>query len=114
MKPSHWRALIVVLTCAAAGMIRVAAAPQQAPLPQPATEVALSQRALIDRYCVTCHSARAKSGGLVLENADLSAVGAHGEMWEKVVRKLRAGMMPPPGMPSPAAPDKQSLVTWLE
>ena len=114
MNSNSRRALIIVLACAAAGVIRVAAAPQQAPLPQPATEVALSQRALIDRYCVTCHSARAKSGGLVLENADLSAVGAHGEMWEKVVRKLRAGMMPPPGMASPATADKQGLVRWLE
>ena len=72
-----------------------------------------SQRAVLDRYCVTCHSARAKSGGLVLEKIDLSDVGAHGDMWEKVVRKVRAGMMPPPGMPAPPDVDKQALLTSL-
>jgi mono/diheme cytochrome c family protein len=72
-----------------------------------------AQRAVLDRYCVTCHSARAKSGGLVLEKVDLSDVGAHGDMWEKVVRKVRAGMMPPPGMPAPPDMDKQALLTAL-
>jgi mono/diheme cytochrome c family protein len=90
---------------------------QQTPRPvsstQSDTDVA-SQRALLDRYCVTCHSARAKTGGLVLENMDLSAVGAHSDVWEKVVRKLRAGMMPPPGRPAPPADGKEALVRSLE
>ena len=72
-----------------------------------------AQRAVLDRYCVTCHSARAKSGGLVLEKIDLSDVGAHGDTWEKVVRKVRAGMMPPPGMPAPPDADKQALIASL-
>ncbi len=71
------------------------------------------QRAVLDRYCVTCHSARAKSGGLVLEKIDLADVAAHGDTWEKVVRKVRAGMMPPPGMPAPPDADKQALLTSL-
>ena len=69
-----------------------------------------AQRAVLDRYCVTCHSARAKTGGLVLEKIDLSDVGAHSDIWEKVVRKVRAGMMPPPGMPAPPDADKQALL----
>src|ERR1700726_4325007 len=73
----------------------------------------LAQRAVLDRYCVTCHNSRAKSGGLVLEKIDLSDVGAHGDTWEKVVRKVRAGMMPPPGMPAPPDADKQALITSL-
>src|ERR1700730_6057558 len=74
----------------------------------------LAQRAVLDRYCVTCHNSRTKSGGLVLEKVDLSDVGAHSDTWEKVVRKVRAGMMPPPSMPAPPNVDKQALLTSLE
>ena len=54
-------------------------------------------RALLDRYCVTCHSQRTKAGSLVLESsaANLSQVGENGVLWEKVVRKLRGRLMPP-------------------
>jgi mono/diheme cytochrome c family protein len=70
--------------------------------------------ALLDKYCVTCHNPRAKTGGLSLDARDLAEVGAHNDVWEKVVRKLRTGMMPPPGMPAPAPEDRRALVTWLE
>ena len=53
------------------------------------------------QYCVTCHNERAKTGGLVLDTRDLEQSPADAEIWEKVVRKLRAGMMPPRGMPRP-------------
>ena len=62
---------------------------------------AAEQRRLIDRYCVNCHSAKDHAGGLTLENADLAQVAREAEMWEKVIRELRAGMMPPPGKPRP-------------
>ena len=58
-------------------------------------------RAFVTQYCIACHSQRLGSGGLVLENLDTDHVGANAEKWEKVVRKLRAGMMPPAGMPRP-------------
>src|SRR5688572_25372824 len=54
------------------------------------------QRALLDQYCVTCHNDRTKTANLSLEQVDLATVGDHPELWEKVVRKLRAGVMPPP------------------
>jgi hypothetical protein len=57
--------------------------------------------AFLTTYCVTCHNARAKAGGLVLSAEDLLQVGSDPELWEKVVRKLRTGMMPPSGMPRP-------------
>ena len=69
---------------------------------------------LIDQYCVTCHNPRARTGGLSLDAAQLSDVGAHAEVWEKVVRKLRAGMMPPPGLPSPTPEARRALVSSLE
>src|SRR5690349_21184363 len=53
------------------------------------------QRALIDRYCVTCHNTKAKTANLMLDQLDLAHLGEHAEIGEKVVRKLRAGMMPP-------------------
>src|SRR5215475_1310633 len=58
-------------------------------------------RALLDQYCVTCHNDCAKTGGLTLENIDPAHVAQNAETWEKVVRKLRAGMMPPQGMQRP-------------
>src|SRR6186713_2702902 len=59
--------------------------------------------ALISRYCVTCHNARFKSGGLELDASQLTNIGANAETLEKVVRKLRAMTMPPPGAPRPDA-----------
>ena len=60
-----------------------------------------SNRALLTEYCVTCHNDRAKTGGLTLENLDIDHPEANAETWEKVIRKLRAGLMPPTGMPRP-------------
>ena len=71
-------------------------------------------RATVDQYCVTCHSERLKSGGLVLEKADLANVGPDAERWEKVVRKLRAGVMPPQGARRPDAATIQALISSLE
>jgi hypothetical protein len=73
-----------------------------------------SQRQFLDRYCTTCHNERLKSGGLSLVEADLSRPGAQPELWEKVVRKLRTGVMPPPDMPQPSGVDRLPILTWLE
>ena len=73
-----------------------------------------TQRALLDRYCVTCHNARLRTAGLELDTADLADVGGSAEVWEKVVRKLRADAMPPPGRPRPAAATRAEFASWLE
>jgi Protein of unknown function (DUF1592)/Protein of unknown function (DUF1588)/Protein of unknown function (DUF1585)/Protein of unknown function (DUF1587)/Protein of unknown function (DUF1595)/Planctomycete cytochrome C len=83
---------------------------QTAPAPIPAA----SERKLLDQYCVTCHNQRLKTAGLTLDQLDPSNVAAHPEAWEKVVRKLRAGMMPPSGLPRPAAADYAALTISLE
>jgi uncharacterized protein DUF1592/uncharacterized protein DUF1588/uncharacterized protein DUF1587/uncharacterized protein DUF1585/uncharacterized protein DUF1595 len=70
-------------------------------------------RPIVERYCVNCHNERLKTGGLVLEPADLTNVPAHAETWEKVVRKLRAGAMPPPGMPRPDATTVDAFASSL-
>jgi hypothetical protein len=73
-----------------------------------------SQRAVLDKYCVTCHNEKLKTAGLMLDKANLAHVGDNAELWEKVVRKLRAGMMPPSGLPRPTAAAYESLTIALE
>jgi hypothetical protein len=72
------------------------------------------ERALLDQYCVPCHNNRTKTANLSLEGLDLSTVGDHPELWEKVVRKLRAGVMPPPDVRRPSLADYETLRDWLE
>ncbi len=71
-------------------------------------------RALVDRYCVGCHNDRLKTGGLTLQTADLNDVPAGAETWEKVIRKLRVGAMPPQGMPRPDQQAIDGFATYLE
>ena len=72
------------------------------------------QRALVDQYCVTCHNDRQKTGGLSLAAEDMAEVPANAEVWEKVVRKLRGGAMPPTRMPRPDENTLDTFATWLE
>src|SRR6267142_1278887 len=85
-----------------------------APAPVASTASASAQRALLDQYCVTCHNDKTKRANLTLEKLDLTTVGDKPEMWEKVIRKLRAGVMPPPGMRRPALNEYEGLRDWLE
>ena len=72
------------------------------------------QRALLDRYCVSCHNTRLKTANLALDGLDLADVGGHPEVWEKVVRKLRGGLMPPAGRPRPDQASQDAFVASLE
>ncbi len=71
-------------------------------------------RALLDRYCVGCHNARAKIGGLALDTLDLQTPAHDAPTWEKALRKLRGRLMPPPGMPQPPQAEIDSFVSWME
>ena len=82
----------------------------------PATQGA-DERALLDRYCVTCHNDRTLTAGLSLQSLDLEHVGENAgevELWEKVVRKLRTRAMPPPGRRRPAEAEYEQVATRLE
>ena len=83
--------------------------------PQSAAQVRTPapERAFVDKYCITCHSDRAKTGGLSLQQITLDNADAT-ETWEKVSRKLRAGMMPPLGAPRPDQPAIDGFVSFLE
>ena len=73
-----------------------------------------AQRKLLDQYCVTCHNQRVKTADLMLDKMDVDHPSESAEVWEKVVRKLRGGMMPPQGMPFPDKPTTDGFISWLE
>jgi hypothetical protein len=73
-----------------------------------------AQAALVKTYCVSCHNDRTRTGELSLEHLDLTEIPQHADTWEKVIRKVRAGMMPPAGMPRPDAASLDRFVTHLE
>jgi mono/diheme cytochrome c family protein len=75
---------------------------------------AASHRAVLDKYCVTCHSDRLRTGELSLQSLDLTDLGSHAAVWEKVVRKLRASSMPPVGFPRPENATYAAVAGFLE
>ncbi len=81
---------------------------------QPAPADAAAQRAIVNQYCVTCHNARLKTANLLLDQVDLSTLGDHPALGEKIVRKLRAGLMPPTGNRRPDAATYESLIRGME
>jgi mono/diheme cytochrome c family protein len=102
---------------AAAGRPQSAApVPAGSPAAAGATDEAAKSRALVDQYCVTCHNTRLKTGGLVLEKEllDFSRLPDHSELAEKVVRKVRAGLMPPTNARRPDAAAMESLLRYME
>jgi mono/diheme cytochrome c family protein len=105
----------------AAGQTAATSGAQTAAAAQPTSSTPTSaQRALVDRYCVGCHNQRGKAAGqeparkLTLDDADIAHVGDHAETWERVVRKMRAGMMPPAGARRPDKAVYDAFITWLE
>lgn len=70
--------------------------------------------AFLQRYCLTCHNDKLKTAGLSLEQADLTDPPNSAGVWEKVIRKVRVGMMPPQGAPQPDASARQAMVSFLE
>ncbi len=73
-----------------------------------------AQRKLLDQYCVVCHNQQLKTANLTLDKMDLGRIGDGAEVWEKVVRKIHGGTMPPAGMPRPDKDTLQGLASWLE
>jgi len=79
-----------------------------------ANEPAVNARAVVDKYCVTCHNQRLKTSDLALDSLDISSPASHGEIWESVARRLRTRSMPPQGMPRPDDATYNSLASYLE
>jgi mono/diheme cytochrome c family protein len=103
------RAALIAVLCALGPTSYVAQG--RTPSPQPESP---APRAVFDKYCVTCHNTRLKTAGLALDALDLEQAGEHADVWEKVVRKLRTGAMPPVGRPRPDRAMSDSTAAWLE
>jgi len=115
MAPTAFPSARLATTCVAWSVLIVSLGIQARPsAQQPAPQSASSHRQTLDRYCVTCHNQRLVTAGLKLDDADVANPGTGAEIWEKVVRKLRTGMMPPPNMPQPSMDDRVALLSWLE
>src|SRR5436853_4644345 len=93
----------IALVAAAAAAV-AAQAPTPAAPPPP----------LLTQYCITCHNQRLKTGGLMLDTMDVDHVGKDAAVWEKVVRKIRTGMMPPSGARRPDRPILDAFAADLE
>src|SRR5262245_37408183 len=106
--------LVFVVTLA--GMSGVPSLQGQSTAPSSATppSVESPRGAFLTTYCVTCHNERLRTGGLVLEHLDAGHVGQSAETWEKVLRKLRSGAMPPAGVRRPDDAAYRSFITSLE
>src|SRR5437762_682986 len=70
--------------------------------------------ALIKQYCITCHNQRAKVGGLTLDTLDYEHLDKEAATWEKVVRKIKTGMMPPSGARRPERPALDGFASEVE
>ena len=102
----------VILFIAMVGGNCLWAAGQEASTASPTP--ASAQRALLQRYCFTCHNERLKTANLLLDTMNVEKPGETPEVWEKVVRKLRGRQMPPAGMPRPDEAGYDAFVHYLE
>jgi hypothetical protein len=96
--------------------IALTAAPQQTGKPAGAEAGGTGNpnRALLNRYCVTCHNQKLKTAKLALDVLDLDHPEKDALTWERAIRKLRGGMMPPPGAARPPLDAVNTLATYLE
>jgi len=98
-------AAAVALCCFAAGSYKLRGSPQQA---------VADRQGVMGKYCFGCHNEKLKSGGLALNQLDLANLGKNAEKWEKVIRKVRSGAMPPAGLPRPDKAVAEKLVIGIE
>ncbi len=130
LRVASFAPLALIIGFAAGGPVSApAAAAQSAPAAGAEPAGAGAHRALLDRYCVTCHNrgvvdgegrpaspllGQLRAAGLALDTLDLADVGGHADTWERVVRKVRGGVMPPAGRPRPEAAVLEGFLDWLE
>ena len=93
-----------------ASSLQITAQEQLSPVPPSNAQY----RAVLDRYCVSCHSDTVKAAGLILSQTDVSNPAGNAEIFEKIVLKLRGRAMPPPGSPRPDNATYDSFATYLE
>ncbi|MEO8256378.1 MAG: DUF1592 domain-containing protein [Acidobacteriota bacterium] len=104
----------MVVLSIVASQPQASALSQQQPAAGVTAPAITPERALVDKYCVTCHNQRVKTGGLALDTLNLADPVSGAETWEKVIRKVRGGLMPPVGMPHPDKAALTGLASFLE
>ena len=110
MKKTIWWGIAVALVGAVHLQTTLANPQSLSPGPSHITQ----HRELLDRYCVTCHNVNLATADLLLDQADVEEISENAELWSKVAQKLRAGAMPPAGMPRPDQATYDSFVSYLE
>jgi len=103
---------LISLTSAGSAQQR-SATPATGPTSTPAASIA-SRKALLDQYCVNCHNEDDKVAGIAFDKMDLTRLAKDGDTWEKAIKKLKGGMMPPPGARQPDRAAALSFAAWLE
>jgi len=106
----------LLLALGLSGWIVAALSAQSPTQAKPASAPAFASpvKPIVDTYCITCHNQKSRTGGLSLEGVDAAHPSTNPELWERVIAKLRAGAMPPPGMPRPDAQAYDTASNWLE
>ncbi|HMV85043.1 MAG TPA: DUF1592 domain-containing protein [Blastocatellia bacterium] len=110
MKTRRLKSALLFLLCVTAAYFANANSQAQRANP-PDTS---AQRTLIEENCVACHNQKKKTADISLQGLDFNNVGGNLEIWEKVLRKVRTGQMPPAGLPRLETAEQTAFVNWLE
>lgn len=87
---------------------------ETAPAAQASAPAASTAQEVVNQYCITCHNGRLRTAGLTLDTVDTQNPAADPDTWERVIAKLRAGSMPPPGVRRPERETYRTVATQLE
>src|SRR5689334_21852999 len=101
---------MLVASLAAAGLVSAAAKAQDAAPAAPASP----HRAMLNKYCVTCHNEKLRTADLLLDQANVDNLAANPELWEKVLKKIRTGAMPPGKAPRPEPQVSDAFANYLQ
>jgi mono/diheme cytochrome c family protein len=96
------------------GSVDAVVSAQTPPSPAKPNSAASDTRAFLDTYCLACHNQTTRTAGLALDGVDASRPSDNFDVWERVIEKLRAGSMPPPGMPRPEDATYRAVTRSLE
>src|SRR5688572_6616606 len=104
-----------VMALASAALVVAYADPDKIdPAPFERIDEGADHWSLLQANCVACHNKALRSGNVAFDELTPASVPEHAELWEKAIRKLRGGLMPPPGAPRPDEAKKDAFIGWLE
>jgi mono/diheme cytochrome c family protein len=109
-------AILPVTLASAWALAATPAAPPTASAPKAPAPPAAAQSPItvVDRYCIGCHNARAKIGGVAFDTMDRTALWHNAATWEEAIRRLRGHYMPPSSAKQPSEAERQALIAYLE